>query len=69
MQSSKRGMLVTSSLVVALLALASWNAMYSRPTSSSLLQDIMKAHPESTEYADAEALFQVNICAYFPAVC
>ena len=68
MQSSKRGMLVASSLVVALLALASWNAMYPRPA-SSLLQDIMKASPESTEYAHAEALFQVNICANFSEIC
>jgi hypothetical protein len=50
-------------LLLALLAIAGWSEMSSRstPQASSLLQEIMQAHPESDEYANAQALFEVSI--------
>jgi hypothetical protein len=48
-------------LFAALLVLAAWNVISPKPTTPSLLQDIMQAHPESDELAKAEALFQVYI--------
>jgi hypothetical protein len=40
--------------------LAGWNEVSPRSTPPSLLQDLMQAHPESDELANAEALFQVK---------
>jgi hypothetical protein len=52
---------VASGLLVALLVLACWNEIAPGSARPSLLQDIMQAHPESDELANAEALFQVSV--------
>jgi hypothetical protein len=52
-------------LLFALLVLASWNGISPRSTTPSLLEDILQAHPQSDDLANAQALFQVNIGVQF----
>ncbi len=66
-QQFKRSILVASGLLFAMVALAglrsnvqksaSWNEISSP---SSLLQDIMRVHPESEEIAHTQELFEVK---------
>jgi hypothetical protein len=57
--------LITSSLLLALLVLAGWNEISPKSVQNSLLQDIMQAHPGSDELADSESLFQAKFTHSF----